>query len=864
MSKFKLFLLITLLSNLSILADDITLEKLENLRKTNSISQEDYEFLKSELKGELNEEHHFSLFVNRRLISNNFPIIYRDNDTFISIKDYFKSINFRNYTFQDGILEMYLGRRLQRVVINFNKNTISGTEKTMFFNRGYFIHNEKYFLRMQLFRDIFLSGVDIDYSKGRISMSSKYTLPNEIRRLLKETDKELEAQSKYSKIYYTNSRELFNLGYLRINLDKTFTKTQGIKDDDWDGLLEYQGPLLYGEFTTEYDLKDGDFSSASLLYENLPQNHFLEFRGYKKENNYWEKSILFEKDKGYFEDGKKFIIRENVPIGSRVELVYLGATIDVSYDQNGVVTFTNSEIKDDREYMLRIHTREGKILTRIIKTSDDFNQQNKGEFQYRLYATEVNDLGEKQEDKKQLETEVFYGFTDYLTLGIKYLKTPEYIDEKYQYVERGGGELVYSNHIKTYPYTFILGGEKIFNPDAFEKDSTFEGLFQIKLDKIKLKYEEGYYSDYYDSKESRGISFEYNPWDFLRVDYSYEWLKDWNEEEDNGYELDIELTKNFGRFLTTFSFERNLADEKRYSSNLYYTGYKDYSVRWNNSISEKGDDFESTFSIYNRAMQNGFDYTFEVAYNEKDKEKFTFRVSLDYNNWFNFNMNAKDSGHYDISTGIDRIIDLKNIKKPLDSMDTSRVEVQTFLDVNGNNKYETDEPFIGDVEVFINDEKQVTSSEKATYFYGVPNDILYNLEPKVRRPGYDILNSKFSLKGKSGGDIKAYIPIQPLFSISGQMSLSQKGEEKLQVLDGMVVKIRDNKGVILISMLLDQYGYYDISGLITGTYTLEITSFKNLKLKPLKKKIKLKYDQKIGNTLIINSEIKNNQIVEKE
>ncbi len=848
--------------------EDITLERLEELKSKDMISQEDYEFLKAELTGELKETHYFSLFINRTLVSNTFQIAYKNNYTYIPLRDYFKAINFKNYNFRDGVLEMFLGKRLQRVMINFNTREIKGIEKTTFDERDFYLDGDKYYLRLEFFRDIFLNAVDIDYPKTRLSMSSRYTLPNDIKRLVSQTEEELKKDQSTVNMFYTNERELLGLGYMRFNFDKTFTKIDGEDDNDWTGTLDYQGPLLYGTFRTEYDVKDGKFNSTSLRYDNLPYNHFLEFRGTRiNEDGYWEKSILFEKDKGYYEDGKKFIIREDVPIGSRVELIYLGATIAVAYEKNGVVTFDNNEIKSDREYLLKIHTRDGHIQTRVIKTSDDFNQQNRGEFQYRLFATEVH-YTDGESDRDQFETELFYGLTDRLTFGATYSKMPEVApiskdsdETKLQYIEKAGGEIVYSNFLKTYPYTFIIGGEKILTPDVYEEDSMFEGMFQIKYENLKIRYEEGYYSEYYDSKESRGITLEYDPWEFLRIDYSYQWLTDWEENKENGYELDVELTKNFGRFLTTFEFERDLNNEKRYSLNLYYTGYRDYSVRWNNSITEAGGDYESTLSLYNRATQNGLDYSFEVSYNEKDKEKFTFRISLDYDNWFNFDMTARDSGDLDVSAGVDRIVDLRNIKKPLDSMDTSRVKVSTFLDINDNNKYDKGEPFVGDVEVDINGEKKVTSSKEPTYFFGIPNDILYEFTPKVRRPGYDTVNMKFSLKGKGGGDINVYIPIKPLFSISGRLNLENKTEdEKITIYDGVVVKIKDSKGEILDSMLLDHLGYYDISGLVAGKYELEITSFKNLKIKPLKMDLDLKYDEKIGNNIIVNSTIKDSKI----
>lgn len=851
---FFLFSILLIHSN-TFSFDEITLEKLEELKNRNAISQEDYIFLKDELEGNLEEKHFFTLFINRTQITNNFHVVYKDSKTFIPLKEYFKNIYFNNYTFTNNILNMTLGMEMEEILIDFNTFKIRGSERTNFTNKDFFFKDDELFLEAGLFSDIFLNAMDIDYEKTRVTMSAKHAINNEINRLLRVQENTLQKRKDINDFIYTNSRELFNLGYMRVNLDKTFTKSQGSKDDDWDGYLEYQGSLLYGELTTEYNLKDGEFTGANLYYPNLPYNHYLEFYGDKTNSGRWNKSVLFEKDKGYYEDGKTFVIRENVPIGSRVELIYLGATIDIGYEENGVIEFTNSELKSDREYILRIHTRDGKIITRIIKTSDDFNQQNRGEFQYRFFMTE-----NESSEKVDTDGSIYYGITEQFTVGGKYFKTSESINDEYIYVERGVAEIVYSDYFKTNPYTFILGTEQIFTPDKFQKDTTIEGLFQVKFNKFKIRYEDGYYSDYYNNKEARGITFEYNPTDFLRVDYSYQWQEDWDGEKSKGSEIDIELSKNFNRFLSTFQFQRDLKGEKNYSVNLYYTGYRDYSVRWTNSISERGDDFESTLSVFNRARQNGLDYSFEVAYNESDKEKMTFRVSIDYDNWFNFDMTSKDNGDYEISAGIDRVIDLKNIKKPLDNIDVSRVKAITYLDLNDNNIFDNNEPYVGDVELEINGEKKVTTSEEPTYFYGVPNNILYNLNPIVRRPSFDVINSTFSLKGKGGGDIEAYIPIKPLFSIVGQLSLHESYSNSENIYDGIVIKVSDSNGKVISNIVPDFMGYYDVSSLIAGKYFVEISSFKDGSIESLKIEVRISYDALKSNTYELNTYLINNEI----
>lgn len=852
--RLSCIFLFFLIVSLSFSENEITLEKLEDLKQRNLISLSDYLFLKEELDGTLEEKYFFNLSINRTSITNSFPIINKNEKIYVSLNSFFKETYFKNYTFSDNVLHMILGIVLQEITIDFNTLKIFGSERTSFDKEDFFFKDEDIYLESTLFSDLFLDAINIDFSQNKVSMSTRYTIKNEINRLLKLQEYQLNKEREKNTFFYTNSREFFDLGYIRTNLEKTFSKVSGKKNSGWDGFLEYQGPFLYGEFTTEYNLKNSEFTGVNLHYPNLPYNHFLDISGVNLDGNKWEKSILFEKDKGFFEEGKNFIIRESVPVGSRVELIYLGATIDIAYEENGVVEFRNSELKSDREYTLRVHTRDGKIFTKTIKTNDDFNQQNIGEIQYRFFSTE--NINSKKTD---LDTGIYYGLTDHLTFGGKYFKTSEYDDNGYITVERAKGEIVYSNHIGTKPVSIVLGGEKLISPNNFKRDLTLEALTQIKFEKFKIRYERGYFSEYYNSKDSQGITLEYNPWSFLRIDSSYQWLKDWNGNSDHGLETNIELSQNWNNFLGTLEFRKDIKDEQIYSANLYYTGYRDYSVKWINSFNENSGNFESSISIFNRARKNGFNYSFEVGYTEQEREKVTFRFSIEYDNWFNLNFISKDSGDYETALGLDRVMDLKDIFNPLDNMDVSRVKVQTYLDINNNNIFDEDEFFIGDVEIEINGEQKVTSSNEPIYFYGVPNNILYNLDPKVRRPGFDVFNSKFSLKGKGGGNIEVLIPVNPLFSITGQLAISDDYNDPMSLYEGVVIKVLDSNKKVIANVLPDFMGYYDFSNLSTGKYTIEISSFKNKSIAPFRAEIDIKYKKESGNVFIFNTVLENNR-----
>lgn len=867
LKRLKIGILALFLAFFKAYGEDISLEELELLRAQEAISQEDYEFLKAELTGKFEEDYKYSFFINNMLVSSNFDLVYRGNKAFLPLEDYLNIIDFKNYTYNDGYLDMLMGEDLQRVTVDFKNYTVKSREEYKFTKDDFYIEDGKTYLSTSLFKDIFASDFGINQAQGRVAMTSKYSLPQEILDRLDNLEKRLLTEKSKKQILFTNKRELLGLGYMRIDFDKTFTKDENGKDNDWSGRLEYQGPLLYGTLISEYDAKDGQLDNAKLRYDKLRYDHSIEFGAERNGDDQWEKFILIEKDKGYYSDGSNYVISESVPIGSRVELVYLGTTIDVQYESNGKVVFDNPEVREGRDYELRIHTPDGRIISRKIETYEDYNQQSIGEFDYRLDAKEEKSRNES--DRYYIETELYYGVTNNLTLGGGYYKDTRRFekdngDSYSKYVERGALELVYSDYFKILPYTVVLRGEKVLTDNLYEEEDTFEGTFETKYKNFTLKYEQSEYSQYYDEKKEKEVSLDYDPFDFLWINQGYQWKEYWNGEEDNGYRIEVGVSKNIGDVLTTLTYNKDIDGTQDYSANFYYSVYGKYGIRWNNTISDKGDDLESTLSLYNFSTRNGLDYTFEISYDEEEKEKFTFRVNLLLDNWFEFDAEAKDNGHYNMSVGIDRIVDLKNITRPIDDMDSSRVKIRTFLDMNDNDILDENEQFMGNVEVEINGEKQITSSKKATYFYGVPNDVLYEFRPVVRFPGYDIADVKYALQGKTMGEIDVDIPIKPFFNISGQLVIDGDKDSKQEIYDNTVVVLKDSTGKELDRIMPDYLGYYDFSGIKVGKYIIEIVPYNNTNIKSVEKEVEVIFDPKLGNTFMLDAELKDNEIIFKK
>ena len=157
----KIFFLfsILLIHSTSFSSANITLEKLEELKSKNAISQEDYLFLKDELEGKLEEKHISTLFVNRNQLSNNFHVIYRDDKTYIPLKEYFKAVEFTNYTLTNNILNMNLGSNLEKITMNFNTLKMTGSTSTIFTHKDFFFKDDELFLESNFFSSILLKNI---------------------------------------------------------------------------------------------------------------------------------------------------------------------------------------------------------------------------------------------------------------------------------------------------------------------------------------------------------------------------------------------------------------------------------------------------------------------------------------------------------------------------------------------------------------------------------------------------------------------------------------------------------------------------------------------------------------------------------
>ena len=192
-------------------------------------------------------------------------------------------------------------------------------------------------------------------------------------------------------------------------------------------------------------------------------------------------------------------------------------------------------------------------------------------------------------------------------------------------------------------------------------------------------------------------------------------------------------------------------------------------------------------------------------------------------------------------------------------MESSPVEVTTFIDLNDNNKFDTasGEYGVSKVEVKIGEKVETTDKNGKAKFYGVPNEILYDLNPEIKKPNFLLGNNKIQIKGKNTSTIEAFIPIKPMVSLTGIVRIDEvlnlHEYEKMRIFDDLLVKIKDINGKVLDMAIPDETGVFEVSGLLPKKYYIEVNYMGiDYQIKGLNEVVQLAYveKQKDGNTLV--------------
>lgn len=186
---------------------------------------------------------------------------------------------------------------------------------------------------------------------------------------------------------------------------------------------------------------------------------------------------------------------------------------------------------------------------------------------------------------------------------------------------------------------------------------------------------------------------------------------------------------------------------------------------------------------------------------------------------------ADRSGNRSLGVGIDKVLSLKNPLQKIKDLNSSRVRVKTFLDKNKNNIQDADEETISGMDVSIGDKKIVTNSEGIGYIYDLSNGLEYEVKAKVNRPEYNLSYSSMKVLPKHVSEIDVDIPVQPLVTLEGYISLDGLDiplEDEIDVFNDIIVTIIDEDGKELEHTIPEDSGEFQVSGLFSEKYKIKI------------------------------------------
>lgn len=851
--KFIIFLFLVNVLTLFAQETEKRLLELQKLKTQGILSEEDYLVLKQEITGEISDRNElYDFYINSKLVSRAYKIIIKDGKSYVPLKEFFGYIGFGNYKINKKNIVVYLGTALREEKIDITRDG--------------FLSEDEIYIETERFKEVFLSEYEIDSRNLKLRVHLSFDTPSEIMQLVDINREKLLRKDKSKELIFTSQRKAFDLGYTRVQLGKSFDKKSGDKNykSDWDGTLGYQGGLLYGEIKADYDLREKELGTVSLEYDNLWRGHNLDI-----ENRRYEKSrewgIEFYKDRSFYEDsGGEIVISERVPIGSRAELIYMGTPIEIQDDVNGIVEFSNPLIRTDRTYTLRIYEPDGKIIEKEIKTVKDYFLQKKGELEYRVSINE-----RKNYNRFETNTKLFYGISDKLTLGLGYGRNIEEITgvdrkDKIKYVNDITTDIVYGGTYNGLSYTFNLTGENTIDNQEIlinrgnqeEKISLrdrykYTYLNQFNYGKWKLIYEYENYGKFYKEENRKKLDLEYDIFKHLNLGYEWEKIEYRSlDEDEKNRAITIDADYSWKKFLFSAGTRQNIDDknDNEYRVSAYYNGWRSLTARLENTWTKDGKEYETKFTIYNNNYKGFIDFSSELSYSNRDKEKVTLSVAVKIDDWLKIDNTFSDSGARNHRIGIDKIVDLKNPKKRIDSMDSSRVKVTAFVDTNNNDILDEGEERVEGVEVKIGNESITTNKKGEGMFYGIGNGNIYDMKTTIKKPSFIIGDNILKVKSNFSSTVDAYIPIKPMLTLSGNVLLDEtfdlKKDERESFYSDLIIELKDLNGEVIETAIPDNEGFFDISGLFPKDYYIEVTYIGNkYDLKTIKEEIELKYSR---------------------
>ncbi|WP_426711226.1 hypothetical protein [Cetobacterium sp. SF1] len=708
----KKYILLFFTFSLITYSKNYTMTELLQLKKDEKISQIEFEILKNKcMEKKKYVKTLYTLRINNHIISNDYILLENNNDLYFDLFLFLKQIKLEN-----------IKKTTENIIINLKNEVNFSDENIVIPLNTNKIYNNKdnIFIRSDYFKELFCNDLKIDREYLVIDLNFKYFTKENIDIYLDSFKKE-KIESKSS--FYKTSLDIFSPGEIEFNFNKTLRNDY----NSWYGSINYKTELLYGNFKSNYDLKNKYFRKTSLSYDNLVKNHILEIDNINiPKNKIWTLNLY--KNDGYFEKNSNIIIRVKVPEEARGELIFLNQIIDTAQEKNGELIFKNSLIKRNNDYTIKIYNANGTTdIKHIVISSNDKLQKEKE------YEQEGQILYSKNTNKIDGNYKIYYGINNKLTVGAGIIKQKsDYLDGNIIYGENIGN-LSYNINLHTIQNTSKSKDyERSIEIETNYKKIKNTAIFKQKSELDKKEESIHYLKSLYYFAENSSIGI-YNKKENNTIIMSPEMNSIINVPNINGL-----ISFNIDRFKISSTFSTT------YKSTLFHlSGIYDF---------DKGE-LDGIFKIA-QIRNNFLNYSFLLKYSNKNKLTCELNFSAKYNDWLEiFSQQNISSKTWENGININKKFNLSDLTH------NDPVHIIPFVDLNNNGIFDNNEKILENVAIKLNDETKITEENKPLIFENIMEGIPYPMDITLREYGYKAKFTHTIVKKPSSKLLKIYIPM---------------------------------------------------------------------------------------------------------
>lgn len=728
----------------------------------------------------------------------------------------------------------------QETTINLNKKIIKKNNKKINYQNEIFEKDDKIYIDISFLKNILsLSEVDVDEDRLNIAIQTLFQLPAELENLREyRKEKFLEGDTSLKKDV-PEQRKLFEPGNLRLtyNYNKSF---QRYNSESKSLDTEYYGPLLYGELEVYHgiypDLKN---YQTRLTYRDVYKDHDIIFG-----DNYIKmpeilsgtvskvRGISFTRDNkisSIDETADNITITGQAPLGKFVELYRNGQLLSYEDVKAGRYIFENvpTLFNSDSFYVI-IYNQDGSIVKEDLRRDYNKDLEKKGEFGYNIF------MGDSDYDKYyQFIGEVNYGLTDTLTLKTGYydLKYTSYWNETPQNRESLKLGAVYVGDFSKYPFSIDV--ETFKNSGGNGEDYYYK--YKQDFNDYRLTAEGGKYSKITENRifKKDEQAFEISKSKFLNENLSLALKYYTTNYSYTGRENEIGavLRAGFRNFTPEYGIYRNLTTDYTqhdFSIRSYY--FKDYilyagvSHKTLRNYDETKYKFEVTSKRY---TDNGIRYRAYYEKSDRYGDVFGLAFDIDYNDWFTGTASyKKDRGTSYSDTGftVDKLINLRDVNAPINSIDNGRIAGVVYVDNNNNNRYDEgiDKP-LPRTEVNVRG-NIATTDENGKYKLSNLYPGVYTTKFETQNPLYKAEADKYKVKIGPATTTNLDIPMKSRKIVSGNINI-EDATLKYTLLPTLLLNVYDMSSNEKIEVVVpEKDGFFMIENLTGGKYKVILES----------------------------------------